>query len=79
MAGHRAGILTSIMPPDEAAETAYRLLLECEGAVTMYKLTGSEQHLERSSHGAVGLFGTSHIKKNDRKRQIKLTPDAQTV
>ncbi|MBK8195881.1 MAG: TetR/AcrR family transcriptional regulator [Lewinellaceae bacterium] len=66
-----AGILTSIMPPDEAAETAYRLLLEYEGAVTMYKLTGSEQHLERFVARAVGLFGTSHIKKNDRKKTDK--------
>lgn len=61
-----AGILTSIMPPDEAAETAYRLLLEYEGAVTMYKLTGAEQHLERFVARAVGLFGTSPVKKVER-------------
>lgn len=52
-----AGILESIMSPDQAAETAYRLLLEYEGAITMYKLTGDEQHLERFVARAVGLFG----------------------
>ncbi len=52
-----AGILAEIMPPEEAAETAYRLLLEYEGSVTMYKLSGDEQHLERFVSRAVDLFG----------------------
>ena len=52
-----AGILTEIMPPEESAETAYRLLLEYEGSVTMYKLSGDEQHLERFVSRAVDLFG----------------------
>jgi len=52
-----AGILAEIMPPEEAAETAYRLLLEYEGSVTMYKLSGNEQHLERFVSRAVELFG----------------------
>jgi AcrR family transcriptional regulator len=56
-----AGILTSVMPPGEAAETAYRLLLEYEGAITMYKLSGDEQHLEGFVSRAVGLFG-KHMK-----------------
>ena len=50
-------ILTAVLPPAEAAETAYRLLLEYEGSVTMYKLTGDEQHLERFVSRAVALFG----------------------
>ena len=52
-----AGILREIMPPEEAEETAYRLLLEYEGSVTMYKLSGNEQHLERFVARAVELFG----------------------
>ena len=52
-----ADILASIMPPGEAAEMAYRLLLEYEGSVTMYKLTGDEQHLEQFVSRAVRLFG----------------------
>lgn len=52
-----AGLLISFMSAEEAHETAYRLLLEYEGAVTMYKLTGEEQHLERFVARAVGLFG----------------------
>jgi len=52
-----ASILTEIIPPEEAAETAYRLLLEYEGSVTMYKLSGDEQHLERFVSRAVDLFG----------------------
>ena len=52
-----AHILTAVLPPAEAAEIAYRLLLEYEGSVTMYKLTGDEQHLERFVSRAVALFG----------------------
>jgi TetR/AcrR family transcriptional repressor of nem operon len=55
-------ILLAVMPPDEAAETAYRLLLEYEGAVTMYKLSGDEQHLERFVARAVRLFGKDMLK-----------------
>ena len=52
-----AHILSAAMPPAVAAEAAYRLLLEYEGSVTMYKLTGEEQHLERLVARAVELFG----------------------
>ena len=52
-----AGILSSVMPAEAAAETAYRLLLEYEGAVTMYKLSGDEAHLEQFVKRAVALFG----------------------
>lgn len=55
-------ILSAILPPDEAAEAAYRLLLEYEGAVTMYKLSGDEQHLERFVARAVRLFGKDVLK-----------------
>ena len=51
-----AGLLATIMPPEKAAETAYQMLLEYEGSVTMYKLTGDEQHLERFVARAVALF-----------------------
>jgi TetR/AcrR family transcriptional repressor of nem operon len=51
-----AGILRAIMPQEQAASTAYRLLLEYEGAVTIYKLTGDESHLEQFVGRAVSLF-----------------------
>jgi hypothetical protein len=51
-----AGILREIMPEEQAVSTAYRLLLEYEGAVTMYKLSGDERHLERFVGRAVALF-----------------------
>lgn len=51
-----ADILQETMPPDQAASTAYRLLLEYEGAVTMYKLSGDERHLEQLVAQAVALF-----------------------
>lgn len=56
-------ILTAIMPPETAAETSYRLLLEYEGSVTMYKLTGDEQHLEGFVARAVSLFGAKKLIK----------------
>lgn len=52
-----AGILREIMSPEEAVETAYRLLLEYEGSITMYKLSGNEEHLERFVARVVELFG----------------------
>jgi len=52
-----AGILSSILSPEEAANTAYRLLLEYEGAIIMYKISHEEQHLEQFVARAVGLFG----------------------
>ncbi|MEZ4892917.1 MAG: TetR/AcrR family transcriptional regulator [Saprospiraceae bacterium] len=52
-----SSILSSILPPDEAAATAYRLLLEHEGAIIMYKISGDTEHLEKFVARAVGLFG----------------------
>jgi AcrR family transcriptional regulator len=51
-----AGILSAIFSPTEAADRAYRLLLEYEGAITFYKLTGDEQHLEKLVARAVSVF-----------------------
>ena len=58
-----AGILSNIMPPEAAASTAYRLLLEFEGAVIMYKVSHDAQHLEAFVSRAVALFTRSSIKK----------------
>jgi TetR/AcrR family transcriptional repressor of nem operon len=63
-----AEILSAVLPPAAATETAYRLLLEYEGSITMYKLTGDEQHLERFVERAVALFGKQmnrRIKKEE--------------
>ncbi len=57
-----AGILSAIMPPEEAANTAYRLLCEYEGTIIMYKVSNDEQHLERFVERAVGLFGKKMYK-----------------
>ena len=54
-----ANILSAVMPPEKARDTAYRLLLEYEGAVTLYKLTGNEQHLEQMVARAAALFPVS--------------------
>lgn len=59
---HVANILSAIMPPEEAAATAYRLLLEYEGAIIMYKVSNEEQHLEQFVARAVGLFGKNEIR-----------------
>ena len=48
-----AGLLAEHWPAEEARERAYRLLVEYEGAVTMYKLTGDEAHLESFVHRSV--------------------------
>lgn len=52
-----AGILSSIMSPETAADTAYRLLIEFEGAVIMYKVTHETAHLEQFVVRAIALFG----------------------
>jgi TetR/AcrR family transcriptional repressor of nem operon len=57
-----SGILSAIMPPNEAKATAYRLLCEYEGAVIMYKVSNDEQHLEQFVKRAVGLFGKELMK-----------------
>lgn len=52
-----AELLCHIMPPEAAAECAYRLLLEYEGAIIMYKISSEEEHLEQYIARAVALFG----------------------
>lgn len=59
-----AHILSSIMPPVEAADTAYRLLLEYEGAIIMYKVSNEPHHLEQFVARAVGLFGKKMYKQS---------------
>lgn len=58
-----SGILSDVMPPDEAAATAYRLLCEYEGAIIMYKVSNDAQHLEQFVARAVALFGKKMFKK----------------
>jgi TetR/AcrR family transcriptional regulator, transcriptional repressor for nem operon len=52
-----ASIYEAIYNPELARETAYFLMIEYEGAVTFYKLTGDENHLERVVSRAVRHFG----------------------
>lgn len=52
-----AGLLSTIMLSEAANDTAYRLLLEYEGAIIMYKISHEEQHLEQFVARAVALFG----------------------
>ena len=51
-----SGLLAHVMPQAEAQAAAYRLLLEYEGAVTFYKLSGDTAHLEGVVQRAVQLF-----------------------
>jgi TetR/AcrR family transcriptional repressor of nem operon len=44
------GLLTHLYSPAEAQARAYRLLLEYQGAVMLYKVTGDEMHLEQLVH-----------------------------
>lgn len=39
-------LLTEVMPTQAAHDQAYIMLLQYEGSITMYKLSGDEQHLE---------------------------------
>ena len=48
-----ACLLANNMPPSEAQEMAYSLLLEYQGAVTLYKVTGDPAHLEHLVQRAV--------------------------
>jgi TetR/AcrR family transcriptional repressor of nem operon len=57
-----AQILSNILPHEAAADTAYRLLMEYEGAIIMYKISGDEQHLEKFVERAVALFGKTSAK-----------------
>jgi TetR/AcrR family transcriptional regulator, transcriptional repressor for nem operon len=60
-----ANILTAVMPATAARDAAYRLLLEYEGAVAIYKISGDEQHLEGLVRRAVSLM-TNLLMTNDK-------------
>lgn len=67
-----ADILSAVLPQAAAIETAYRLLLEYEGSITMYKLSGDEQHLEKFIERAVALFG-KQMNRGIKKEEPALT------
>jgi TetR/AcrR family transcriptional regulator, transcriptional repressor for nem operon len=50
------GLWATRMPQEQASEQAYLLLLEYEGAVIIYKLSGDAQHLERLVVRTVAKF-----------------------
>jgi TetR/AcrR family transcriptional repressor of nem operon len=53
-----AGLLETAYTPEEARQQAYELLLTYEGAVTLYKLSGDEAHLEGYVKRTVAAFTT---------------------
>ena len=59
-----ASLLSTIMSPEAAGDMAYRLLLEYEGAIIMYKVSNEEQHLEHFVARAVALFGKKMQKQS---------------
>ena len=70
-----ASILREIMPAAEADQTAYRLLLEYEGAIIMYKISNEVEHLEQFVARAVALFGKKmHRSQLDNIKHISKEP-----
>lgn len=63
-----AGLYSLAMPEPDARELAYRLQLEHEGAIIMYKLTGDTAHLEQFVVRTVDTFS----------RQLNSTPHHDT-
>ena len=53
-----AGIFSKVISTEEAQSLAYRLQLEHEGAIIMYKLSGDETHLEDFVRRTVDAFTT---------------------
>lgn len=53
------GLYATVMPEADARIAAYRLLLEHEGAITLYKVTGDTQHLEGMVQRAVAGLAPS--------------------
>ena len=49
-------ILSERLPAEQARQEAYRLVMEYEGAILFYKITGEEQYLETFVHRTVGLL-----------------------
>lgn len=52
-------ILTERMPAEQARQEAYRLVMEYEGAVLFYKITGEERYLQDFVQRTVGLMTES--------------------
>jgi TetR/AcrR family transcriptional regulator, transcriptional repressor for nem operon len=53
-----SGLFSTVMPEAEARTAAYRLLLEYEGAVAFFKISGDAGHLEGLVQRAVNQFFT---------------------
>lgn len=51
-------LLSEVMPADAAAECAYLILIEYQGAVTLYKLSRDAAHLEGMVHRALDRLKT---------------------
>lgn len=51
-----AGLYSLVLPEKEAYDRAYRLQLEHEGAIIMYKLTGDVAHLEQFVQRTVEMY-----------------------
>jgi TetR/AcrR family transcriptional regulator, transcriptional repressor for nem operon len=54
-----SGLFATAMPESEARAAAYRLLLEYEGSVTLFKISGDTRHLENLVQRAVDQFLTA--------------------
>jgi TetR/AcrR family transcriptional regulator, transcriptional repressor for nem operon len=54
-------ILSTKYAPEQSKELAYQLLLQYEGAVLMYKISGDETHLEEMVRRAVAALKTGHL------------------
>jgi len=54
-------ILSHRMPPEQAREKAIRLIMEYEGAVLFYKISGAEQYLDDFVARTVRLVGGEKV------------------
>ncbi|MEL6969344.1 MAG: hypothetical protein AAFO02_04165, partial [Bacteroidota bacterium] len=54
-----SNLLAEVMPEQEAEDQAYIMLLQYEGSITMYKLSGDEQHLEAFVYRYVNSLKTA--------------------
>lgn len=54
-----SNLLTEVMPAQAAQDQAYIMLLQYEGSITMYKLSGDEQHLEAFVYRYVNSLKTA--------------------
>lgn len=49
-------LLSHVMSETDAEEEVYQLLVQYEGAVALYKLSGDEEHLEKYVHRALRML-----------------------